>query len=336
MSGSTTGGALVVSLDFELHWGVHDTLGLGGGYRDNLLGAREAVPRMLELFASYEVAATWATVGFLFADGREELEAFSPTLRPTYQDPRRDPYRLAVGESEKDDPLHFAPSLIRLVAGFPKQEIASHTFSHYYCLEPGQTARQFCADLSSARSIARAKGYEVRSLVLPRHQVREEYFPQIREAGFTVHRTQERNRLNAPNTTGGDPLTKRGLRLLDAYLPLTGPNLVEWESVRPDEHGLVDVRESRFLRPFNARLAPLDGLRLHRLRAAMRAAARTGQLFHLWWHPHNFGVSLGENLAGLRFLLDDYARLRDEGLMRSLTMGDVADMVRAPAVRGSA
>ena len=64
-------GALVISLDFELHWGVRDKRPVDGPYRENLLGAREAIPRMLDLFEEFGVAATWATVGFLFAKNRD-------------------------------------------------------------------------------------------------------------------------------------------------------------------------------------------------------------------------------------------------------------------------
>ena len=72
-------GALVISLDFELHWGVRDKRPADGPYRENLLGAREAIPRMLDLFEEFGVAATWATVGFLFAKNRREREEFSPS-----------------------------------------------------------------------------------------------------------------------------------------------------------------------------------------------------------------------------------------------------------------
>ena len=57
----------MVSLDFELYWGVRDKTSLEA-YKANLLGARHIIPRLLELFAHYGVRATWATVGFLFFD----------------------------------------------------------------------------------------------------------------------------------------------------------------------------------------------------------------------------------------------------------------------------
>lgn len=322
-------GALVVSLDFELAWGVHDSLGSKGAYRANLLGARDAVPRILELFDRYQVAATWATVGFLFAESRDELEAFRPSERPSYDDPRRDPYRIRTGASERDDPLHFAPSLVRAVAAAPRQEVGSHTFSHYYCLEPGQTVGQFEADLRSAVAIAEARGIRLRSLVLPRHQVRDDYLPAIARAGFRVHRTNEANPFSRPRASGRDPAWVRGMRLLDSYLPITGSNTVPWSATAPDDVGLVDVRESRFLRPASARLSALEPLRRARIAGAMRSAARHGRIFHVWWHPHNFGVRTDEHLANLRTLLETFASLRDRYGFESLTMGEVAESAEA-------
>jgi peptidoglycan/xylan/chitin deacetylase (PgdA/CDA1 family) len=317
--------ALVISLDFELAWGVQDVLDADGAYRANLLGAREVIPRILDLFARYEVAATWATVGFLFAESREELAAYGPAERPTYADPRRDPYRIAVGSNEADDPLHFAPSLVRTIAAAPRQEVGTHTFSHYYCLEPGQTVAQFEADLRAAVAIAAAKGITLRSLVLPRHQVRTDYLPAIARAGLHVHRTNEANRLSRPYATGQDPLAIRAARLADAYLPLTGANAVPWTHIAPDAHGLVDVRESRFLRPFSARMRALEPLRVARIAGAMRVAAERRAVCHLWWHPHNFGVHQDGNLANLRALLEAFARLRDSHGMASMTMAAAAD-----------
>lgn len=326
-----THGALVVSLDFELAWGVHDVFASDGPYRANLLGVRDAVPRILELFERYGVAATWATVGFLFAESSEELEAYRPPVTPSYDDRGRDPYRIRTGEGEHDDPLHFAPSLIRDIAAVPGQEIGSHTFSHYYCLDSGQTVEQFEADLGSAVAIADAKGYALRSLVLPRHQVRADYLPAIARAGFVAHRGPEPHRLARPGPSFGDALSVRGARLVDSYLPLTGANVAPWSSTTPDVHGLVDVRESRFLRPVSKHVRGAEALRVARIVQAMRQASRSRGLLHVWWHPHNFGVELEANLANLRALLDEYARLRDAEGFASYSMGDVARIARKRA-----
>jgi peptidoglycan/xylan/chitin deacetylase (PgdA/CDA1 family) len=67
-------GAMVIYLDFELHWGVRDHAPPTRPYRENLDGARAAIPAMLRLFEEFDVRATWATVGFLFAQSRDEIE----------------------------------------------------------------------------------------------------------------------------------------------------------------------------------------------------------------------------------------------------------------------
>src|SRR4051794_5101719 len=137
-------GTLVVSLDFELYWGVRDQSSVER-YGPNLRGAREVIPRLLERFASFGVHATWATVGMLFCESKDELLARLPERRPAYLDARLSPYDhvAAVGSDESSDPLHFAPSLIRQIVAAPGQEVGTHTFSHYYCLEEGQTAADF-------------------------------------------------------------------------------------------------------------------------------------------------------------------------------------------------
>ena len=57
---------LIVSLDFELFWGMQDGHTLES-YQDHVLGGRKAIPQLLKLFAKYGIHATWATVGLMFA-----------------------------------------------------------------------------------------------------------------------------------------------------------------------------------------------------------------------------------------------------------------------------
>jgi hypothetical protein len=87
---------------------------------------------------------------------------------------------------------------------------------------------------------------------------------------------------------------------------------------------MVNVPASRFLRLFNHRLRRLEGLRLHRIKAAMTGAARSGRGFHLWWHPHNFGADMRENLINLKEIIEHFALLRDRYGMETMTMSDYA------------
>jgi peptidoglycan/xylan/chitin deacetylase (PgdA/CDA1 family) len=320
-------GALVISLDFELHWGVRDKCGPDGPYRQNLIGARQAIPQILDLFEAFDVAATWATVGFLFAHSRREREEFSPLVRPKYVDQRLNAYAEPIGESERDDPLHFAPSLIQEIAQRPRQEIATHTFSHYYCQEPGETREAFAADLASSMAIGRHHGFDVRSIVFPRNQFRPGYEDVLKQAGIVCYRGNEPNWMYQPRPRSRETLAVRAPRLLDGYVPLSGPKFVRWDEVL-QANGLCDVRSSMFLRPYSASRRNFESLRLHRVAGGLRAAAENRSIFHLWWHPHNFGTHTQENLDFLRKVLGVYASCRDEHGMRSLSMAGVANIAR--------
>ena len=319
-------GALVISLDFELHWGVRDKCLVDGPYRENLLGARSAIPRILDLFEEFDVAATWATVGFLFAESRREREEFSPSVRPNYQDPQLNAYREITGEDEDSDPLHYAGSLIRQIRSRAKQEIATHTFSHYYGLEPGETREAFAADLRSAIAIAKHHGMDVQSIVFPRNQFHPGYEELLKEAGITSYRGNETNWMYRPRRRSEETLAVRAPRLLDHYVSLSGSKVVPWSEVL-QPNGLCNVRSSMFLRPYSERRKGLEPARLRRISGGIQAAAEQRGIFHLWWHPHNFGAHTDKNLEFLRRVLEVFAECRSKHGMRSLSMAGVAELL---------
>jgi peptidoglycan/xylan/chitin deacetylase (PgdA/CDA1 family) len=312
-------GILLISLDFELAWGIHDTLSLDS-YRENLLGVRRVIPELLRLFSEYDISATWATVGFLFFATRDELLAGLPVERPQYADARLSSYRLleTLGADERDDPLHYGASLIDLIRSHPKQEIGSHTFSHYYCLEPGQTAASFRADLQAAIAAAHKRSVRLESLVFPKNQLNPGYLGICRELGMRAIRGTPPSWIHRPTQSA----LGRAVRLADTYVNLSGRNCYATSAVARDLP--LDLPASRFLRPCSKRLRMLEGLRLRRIRSELSYAARRKQVYHLWWHPHNFGANTDANLAFLTLLLDHFARLRDAFGMESLNMGGLA------------
>lgn len=314
-------GGIVLSLDFELFWGVRDKRTIAD-YGQHLLGVRQVVPRLLDMFARYRIAATWATVGMLFFDDRDALVASLPEERPDYADPKLSPYGDLdkVGATERDDPYHFGLSLIRRIAEAPGQEIATHTFSHFYCLEPGPTLAAFAADMDAARRAAEAVSITLESIVFPRNQSTPEHLEVCRDMGLVAWRGNERAAIYRPQAQSAESLAKRAGRLADTYLPLTGSNA----TVPEVRDGMVDVPSSRFLRPVSRRLAALEPLRLGRILRAMNQAASRDQVFHLWFHPHNFGALLDENAEVLERILAEASRLRDETGWPSRTMAEVA------------
>lgn len=325
-TGGRRAGNFVISLDYELMWGVRDHA-TRASYGRNVLGGRQAIPAMLDLFHRRGIKATWATVGALLCESKDELvarmkhAAASREVLGSLED---------IGPDERRDPYHFGASLARRIASCEGQEIGTHTFSHRCALESGETLKGFAADVSHALLQLREWGIRCRSIVFPRNQYSLAHLEACSLLGLTHFRGNERAWYYAP--AAGDRQTKprRLCRLADSYINLSGSNV---SVPRGGNEPLVNVASSRFLRPFNQRLAPLDGLRLRRIEKAMEQAALTGGTFHLWWHPENFGANLAENLGVLTRVLSVFDRLRGEHGMRSRAMYEIAN--GATAVQAS-
>jgi peptidoglycan/xylan/chitin deacetylase (PgdA/CDA1 family) len=292
-------------------------------YGNNVLAARAAIPRLLDLFASRGVRCTWATVGFLFFDDKKDLMAHLPDQLPTYTSPSFSPYRrLAdIGANEREDPYHYALSLVRRIALVPGQEIGTHTFSHYYCLEDGHTPAAFRADLVAAQRAAARLGITLRSIVFPRNQVSPSCLEISHELGLAAYRGTERAWPYRPCATDAATLAHRAARLADSYVSITGPNCV---NPRRDASGMLDIPSTRFLRPVSRRLRQFEGLREKRIRDSMRYAAETGTVCHLWGHVHTFGADIEANFAVLDRLLRHFDDLRHQHGMQSRNMSDLA------------
>jgi hypothetical protein len=279
---------------------------------------------MLDLFEEFEVDATWATVGLLLARSDAEQRAFSPTLKPTYADTRLDPYLEPVGTDEADDPFHFGLSIVESIRARPGQEIGTHTFSHYYCLEPGQTEEQFIADIAAAVAIGEARGSRPRSIVLPRNQLDPAYLDAMRQHGITTYRGNTPSWLYRTGASGSATSFRRAGRLAYEYVGPGPVHLTRWETVRQPS-GAFDVPASMFVRGFSPCRRVIERPRIRRITRAMREAASSGRILHLWWHPHNFGAYPAENAAMLRQILTEFDRIRRANDFHSLSMGGVTD-----------
>ena len=318
-------GKFIVSLDFELLWGMRD-IETAESYGSNILGVWETLPTTLELFKKYSVKATFATVGFLFASTKEELLSYFPEEKPSYLDKNLSPYNGhldLVKANETEDKFHFATELIELIKKYPGQEIATHTFSHYYCLEKGQTKEDFRKDILAAIEIAKKWNIELKSLVFPRNQFNDEYLKIIQELGISSYRGNGKEWFNTATSANEEKLIKRAFRLLDTYINLSrhdGYTLEEIAAKKP-----FDIPSSRFLRPYTPKLKRLEGLRLNRILNNMTRAAKKGRIFHLWWHPHNFGSDQKENFEFLTRILIHYKELNKKYGFESQTMLELSN-----------
>lgn len=319
----STNGIFTISLDFELYWGMRELISLEDeAFRQRLRGVDRAIPAILKLFEKYNIRATWAVVGFLYFKNSQELQANLPTKLPEYQNRELSPYDDVKNSDVENNCYKFCPELIEQIRQSPGQEIGTHTFSHYYCLEAGQTQSEFQTDLQAAVATAKRANVETESLVFPRNQYNEEYLATISQLGLTSYRGNEKNWLHDWDNGKGNKLERRLLRLVDAYLPLTGHNCYSLEQLKSSCP--VNIPSSRFLRPYSATLKPLNSLKLRRITSDLDYAAREGLVYHLWWHPHNFGIDLKPNLDFLQKVLEHYQSLKEKYQMQSLNMGEIA------------
>lgn len=316
-------GTLIVSLDFELFWGLQECSTLQKS-KDNVLGGRKAIPQMLKIFEKYGIHATWATVGFLFANDFEELKQYFPpkNLLPTYKESRLSTYRWfgKIGNNEKEAPCFYASSLIKQIANSKGQEIGCHTFSHYYCRAEGQTTEQFEADLEAAVKLANDHGFKLSSFVFPRNQSTKKDVEILKNLGFSAYRNEENDWIH--NKIPFEPLL-RILRLADVYLPLTG----QGGYLPKIEDGIVDIWGSRMYKPYFKPLGFLENMKIQRIKKQMLYAARKGLCFHLWWHPHNVGIKTSYHLHRLEEIFSYYNELKQRYGMRSLNMREVAEEI---------
>lgn len=315
-------GKFVISLDFELHWGAAEKWDLKRK-KDYFLTTRRSIPLVLSLFKKYNIHATWATVGFLFAKNKQQLLAFRPTEEPTYSNTELSYYNLLdnneVGNDEDDDPYHYAYSLIELILKAPNQEIGTHTFAHFYCNEKGQDKNQFNADLQAAQAIAKANfNIELKSLVFPRNQFNSEYIDVAKQNGIKVIRSNPYVWFWKSNSK-----LARIARAFDTLMPISSTLTFKVKEFRNNEVLLLPA--SRFLRPFRENEKFLQIMKLRRIKKEMYFAAKKNHVYHLWWHPHNFGYSLEENLLYLEDILSHYKQLNEKYNFCSSSMFEMYD-----------
>ena len=321
-SNLSTSGVFTVSLDFELYWGVRDKRSLSS-FKCYLLNIEQVVSGILDLFERYEVHATWATVGFMFLEDVESLRQSFPPHRPNYQRRGGSPFEYIERlQGSEENAFHFATDLIRKIDASNGQEVATHTFSHLCLLEEGVAPAAIRADLETALRVANDFGIEISSIAFPRNQYSQEVLKICKSLGITSYRGNQEFFIYRPdNDAAFNSWTRKAGRLMDCYLNLSGMNTCPLDSLSGE---IINVPASSFLRPVSRYLSLLEGLRLRRLKAAMTHAARKNEVFHLWWHPHNFGRQPEENLKFLERLLQHYQELVEQYGMRSMTMRELA------------
>ena len=313
----------VISLDFEKMWGVFDKRNITT-YGDNVANVELIISKLLVLFEKYDIHCTWATVGMLFHQNIQSCKSKYPIVLPAYTNYKFSSYNhLKLISSDNFNIYYSGLASIKMISKIPNQEIATHTYSHFYCLEKGASLEAFCKDLDMAINISKENGFEIKSIVFPRNQYDMTFLELCSKMGIKsfrgtqlswVHRSRNQNELTSLH---------RVIRFIDSYINLTGPNIYKNLSINSKQ--LINIPASFFFRPFSLKLCFLEWLKIKRLKNSMLRAAREGSLFHLWWHPHNFGKNIEENIGQLESILIYYTELKNQFGMKSKTMNEIAN-----------
>lgn len=314
-------GNFIISLDFELHWGGAEKWELSK-MQSYFLETRKSIPEVLRLFEEHNIRATWATVGFLFAKDKKQLLEFLPKDSPSYNNQKLSYYNYfdQVGKNEEEDPFHFGYSLIKKIIATKGQELATHTFAHYYCNESGQTPKQFGEDLRAAQAIAQENfNIQLQSLVFPRNQYNESYLEIAKQQGIAIVRSNPNVWFWEKNYGKLTPL----FRATDTLISISSSLTFDNESIRKNE--VVELPASRFFRPYNNSEKVVQSLKMKRIKNEMYYAAKNRLNYHIWWHPHNFGGNVAKNIKQLKEIISYYSYLNKKYGFQSASMIDFID-----------
>ena len=309
--------SFTISLDFELYWGVSDSRKLLS-YKENIDGTWDAIPKILELFLKYNINATWATVGMLMCKDYKDWEYFSKRNKENIYN---------TNLIKKLKPLiikypnaFFARELVEKIIKTQGQEIATHTYSHISCDDSNISEKDFLIDIKNAVDVADTMDIELQTIVFPRNQINKNYFNCIKEYGFKAYRDNPNHNLYKFGHSNPYGIFGRFIRFINSYLPIIQNKYFLYNYINSDKES---IKGSFFLRPWSRKLFFLEFLKIYRIKSLMTNAAKQNLNFHLWWHPHNFGSNLVQNIINLEKILMHYKKLNNKYNFKSCSMIEI-------------
>lgn len=308
-------GQLIISFDCEGKWGMADHLGpLEHRFITDRALAR-TYDKLVEMLGRHEMPATFAFVMAFVLDKSEQAE-FSELLGPSEDD---DAWMTHVVRERAAFPegWHVPSSLTSVMEG-GMHEVACHGFSHRSLGDGELSAAGMERELQAARSVAARKDIELETMIFPRNRVG--HLSALRAFGYRGYRTRKRSggRLPAPVAN-----------LVEEFNLFTPAEPV----VPANRDQLVAIPHGHFFnwRQGNRRAIP-PWVTVWRWKAMLDRAAHSGQVAHLWLHPHNFLTGPG-TWQPFEEVLVHAGMLRDAGKLSVVTQADYCSMIEGQAAR---
>jgi hypothetical protein len=200
-------------------------------------------------------------------------------------------------------------------------ELGTHTYSHFYCHEPGQTIDDFDADLRLAKKVAMPFVADLKSLVFPRNHFNAAYLEVCKSHGVLTVRSNPN--IWFWNLATKETMVKKAIRSMDAYFAFKSKPTYRLNEL-PIHQTPFELPASRFFTPWSPKKI-LNTLKMRRILLEMTYAAKNKELYHLWWHPHNFGTYPEQCLEELEIILKHFQQLKKQYGFMSLNMNGVRD-----------
>lgn len=307
---------LVVSLDFELLWGVIDSVHYDE-YKRQVLHVPSIVDRLLLLFDKYKISATWAVVGLMMCESKDEMLERLPH-ESAFRDSKLDVRKYIihnVGEA-RNDKLHFAMDLVNKIRSVPGQEIGSHTFSHFNCLESSfeELEHYFESDLKAMSDISLDRDIALDSFVFCRNQYNQKFVNILSNSGYKIYR-------GSPYTDKGSyKILDKISRKLDSYLhfPHSEVSNLNLQHLSGNDCIFVHNESMFFIVHKDKALQKIHEYAIHR---SMYHAFDCGGDFHLWFHPWNLGKNIDLGLNSLEYIFSKFIDYKNSKDVTSCSMG---------------
>lgn len=295
-------GNIIISIDFEMRWGVHDVYGPNmDAYRKNLENSRDAVTETLKMFKDRNLRSTWATVGALAMNDWNEYYSYKPPI-PNYKNEKLN-FLESYSKLDPNGLLHFAPDLVRKISNTKGQDLGSHSFSHLYFLEDGIKKDDFIKDGELVKSIFQKKfNITPVSFVFPRNQIN--FLDSFKKLDLITFRS-------VPNLYSYNYCYSKLINLYSILSPyISGP--FDYNSKYSIGNLFIRFNLNNFLWK----------LQLQKIKNKL-IDLKQNQVLHIWWHPHNIGPDLKFGLNRFEQLFDLIYDQVNFNNIRSLNMKDL-------------
>jgi peptidoglycan/xylan/chitin deacetylase (PgdA/CDA1 family) len=262
---------MIISIDFELDWGYTD--------QDNPLSEDEVstgLDSLIALLNKHKIKSTWAIVGQLFTNKRKEDNS------------KRRLHWITKNLKEND--------LI---------EIASHTYNHIFCEEMSKELIE--EDFSLMKNITKNNTIDFKSIVFPRNQYSTANLNLIKKNSYTHYRSVLEKWYLKTNKYSEESKIKRNLIRIFEMLPFNR------DAIIGSKNELISISDSRFFRFYPPSFLGkiISKIYLIVLKYELRQCIKRGNLYHIWFHPHNI-IKKPNGLKELDLFLKYFKKLKVE------------------------